>query len=87
MHAATADAAGPLSYDGVRAGRLADRGSRSDPGAGDSKPFTANEVEQVAVHLAGLARQLPADLANRFGTPPSTDIPLRGPVLTTQKRE
>ncbi|GII42026.1 hypothetical protein [Planotetraspora phitsanulokensis] len=42
-----------------------------------AKPHTADEVAQVAAHLAGLARQLPADLASRFGAPPSTDIPLR----------
>ncbi|HLZ81733.1 MAG TPA: hypothetical protein VKP04_08885 [Ktedonobacteraceae bacterium] len=52
-----------------------------------SRPFTANEVVQTAVHLAKLARTFPADLADRFGTPPSTDIPLRGKDGTAQKRE
>jgi hypothetical protein len=43
-----------------------------------AKPHTADEVAQVAARLAGLARQLPADLAGRFGAPPGTDVPLRG---------
>lgn len=41
------------------------------------RPHTAEDVEQVALRLIGLARQLPADLADRFGSPPSTDVPLR----------
>ena len=42
------------------------------------QPHTANEVAQVAARLARLARQLPADLAGRFGALPITDVPLRG---------
>jgi len=51
------------------------------------KPYTANEVAQVAVRLAELTSQLPTDLASRFGAPPSTDIPLRGTAGAARKRE
>jgi len=54
---------------------------------GCSTPFTANEVVQTAVYLAKLARTFPADLADRFGTPPSTDIPLHGKDGITQNRK